>query len=695
MADITGIFHGGFTPLDKLLISSTELADPVSAFICEARENGIEIDDRFVADGTIQRFPAQDSKRGELDGWAVLHLDGPVPVGVYGSFKGGGWDRKWIPNIGREMTMIERMKTDQWLSELRRRREEAKRVAQEDAARRAEDEVGSLADASDDHPYLVSKRVRSYGLKVDSAGRLVIPITSHDGEIQSYQRISHDGTKRFLKGGKIEGGFFEIRGSRSVIYVCEGYATGASIHEATGCTVLAAFNAGNLVPVARAAREMFPAARMYIAADNDQFTDGNPGVTKAKQAAHEARAEVVHPIFGDELLGSKPTDFNDLHVLCGIDQVRKYLGAASPSTAKSKFELVRVSDFTIEDTDYVIDKYIEADSLDLMFGEPGCGKSFVAIDMACCVASGIPWHGHEVKKGPVIYIAGEGQNGITKRFKAWCVKHNYSMQNLAVFRSKRAAQLYDMSVAVDVAESVRAIVDEIGEYPSMIVIDTVARNMGGDENSTQDMNQFIEHVDALLRHPYRAAVMLVHHSGKASPGQARGSTALRGALDAEYMVEQDGGSKMIKMTNKKMKDGEVPTDISFSIKQVGLGVQGKAGEIVGAYLDAVDISGFLNQSNAALKQLGKNQRAAHEILVSLDYARKRDGSEAPITLDDWYSSMKSKGITDRRRLGEIKDALIFKKIISVDQFGNISLLIGEVDKENGVSEMSDSDANRT
>ena len=671
---MTQIFSGGFHPMEKIITGNTELADPCSAFVEIVRENGIEINDRFAPDGTIQRFPASDSKRGELDGWAVLHLDGPVPVGVFGSFKGGGWDQKWVADIGREMSFIEKAKTDQWLSELRRKRDEAKKIANADAARRAEDEVGSLADASNDHPYLVRKQVKSYGLKVDSAGRIVIPLINSDGEIQSYQRISHDGQKRFLKNGKIDGGFFEIRGSRNSVYVCEGYATGASVFEATGCTIMVAFNAGNLVSVSKLAREMFPAAKMYIAADNDQFTDGNPGMAKAKLAAHEARAEVVYPVFRDEFLAEKPTDFNDLHVKCGIEEVKKYLGFHFESRHRAKFEFSRVDSLEIRETQYIIGGHLEADSLNLIFGEPGCGKSFISIDMACCVATGTPWHGHEVQKGLVIYIAGEGHNGLAKRFRAWSMAHGKSLDGAPLYKSKKAAQLYDVSVAIDVADAVREIVEQAGVEPSMIIIDTVARNMGGDENSTQDMNQFIENIDSLLRVPYQCAVLLVHHSGKASPGQARGSTALRGALDAEYQVEMDGTSKMIKMENRKMKDGEVPAPKSFSIKQVGLGVYGADGsEIVGAALETVDISGLVGVVKEKSITLTKNQGIAFNTLCSLVKMREIEPVSVPITTDDWRDACHENGL-ERNRFREAKDALAAKKVVSISSIGIVSLI---------------------
>lgn len=674
--DLSKLFAGGFKAMDAVA-TGFDLADPLSAFIDACRDNGIEIDHSFSPDGEIHRFPEQGSKRGEKDAWAVLHLDGPVPVGTFGSFKAGGWEKRWVANIGREMSLIERAETERWLSENKRRRDEAKRQMQDDAARRAEDEVGSLADASDDHPYLVRKGVSAHGIKIDRAGRLVIPITNADGEIQSYQRIDQDGSKRYLKGGKKIGGYYEIRGARSAIYVCEGFATGATVSKATGCSVFVAFDATNLAAVAKSVREMFPATKMFIAADNDQFTDGNPGLTKARAAAIEVGAEVVHPEFDESLMAQKPTDFNDLQQMSGIDEVRRYLGRQQVAR-KSQFELSHVAGLEITDVDYIIDGHIEADSLDLIFGEPGCGKSFVSIDMACCVATGTPWHGHEVKKGLVIYIAGEGHNGLAKRFKAWSIDRQVSLAGAPLFKSHRAAQLYDMSVAVDVAAAVQEVSEQVGEPPRLIIIDTVARNMGGDENSTQDMNQFIEHIDALLRHPYKAAVLLIHHSGKASPGQARGSTALRGALDAEFQVEMDDTTKMIQMRNRKMKDGEVPADKAFAIKKVGLGVLGKRGEeICGAALETVDLSGVLAQaSNGGRDYLGKNQRKALVALEMLIRAREIDKHDVPVTLDDWREACKEHGI-DRFGFRDSKDSLAAKRKVHINSAGVVTILPDE------------------
>jgi hypothetical protein len=196
--------------------------------------------------------------------------------------------------------------------------------------------------------------------------------------------------------------------------------------------------------------------------------------------------------------------------------------------------------------------------------------------------------------------------------------------------------------------------------------------MGGDENSTQDMNQFIDHIDALLRHPHKSSILLVHHSGKASPGQARGSTALRGALDAEYQIEMDPTSKSITMENRKMKDGEVPAQKSFNIRQIGLGKYGSDGsEIMGASLETVDISGLINNIKNKNENLTKNQRVIMNSLI-----RITAGNNNEITIDDWREASADAGIA-RNRFHEAKDALLAKRIISISTIGIVNIIENE------------------
>jgi putative DNA primase/helicase len=228
-----------------------------------------------------------------------------------------------------------------------RRQYEAQRQAN---ASSAADIAWEAAEPCAAHPYLARKGVQSYGLRVgrwtrinDDTGEIWLDITDallvpiRDGKkLVSLQAIfpTKDNAlhrdKDFLPGGKKRGCFYAIgrpsTEATPTVVICEGYATAASIHEATGYPVVMAFDAGNLGPVAERIRSKYPAARIIIAADNDQWTTTpieNPGVHYARMAAQTCSAHVAAPEFADT--GSMPTDFNDLHMLEGIEAVRRQI----------------------------------------------------------------------------------------------------------------------------------------------------------------------------------------------------------------------------------------------------------------------------------------------------------------------------------------------------------------------------------
>jgi phage/plasmid primase-like uncharacterized protein len=662
MTNLTSIFPNGFAAA----IESQDLINPEAAFRTHCEANGLLIKD-LIADGEIHRVAHVSSKKGSLDGWYILHTSGKVPVGIAGCWKEPTFESKWVADIGRTMSFTERFEHDKWVADLKAKKEAERLASQAVAAERAEDEVGTYADASDDHPYLVRKHISAHGVKIDRAGRLVVPVVNQSGEILSYQTIDAEGNKRFLKGGKIEGGFYELRGNRKIVFVGEGFATCASIFEATGYTVMVAFDCGNLAKVAKAAKEMFPGSKIVIGADNDQFTEGNPGVTKGRAAAALVFGEIVYPSFGDaDMVDNKPTDWNDLHCLQGLDAVKEQIErVAGPVRDKLAFEFSRADSLELTEIKWVVDDYIEADSLAQVFGDPGGGKSFVSIDLACCVATGKDWHGHQVQQGAVFYIAGEGHNGLARRFKGWELGNGISLDGAPLFKSHRAAQLYDATEAALVADSIKTLSAECGHIPSMIVIDTLARNMGGDENSTQDMNSFIQHLDTYLRQDYKCCVLVVHHSGAMDKDRSRGSTALKGALDAEYKCQLDSGSKTIQFESKKMKDAEMPAAKNFQITQVDLPISDKHGNAVkGAYLTSVDISGLVSNIQKK-KTIPGNQRIALNCLVAIEQHKRTeglDGMDVSASYDEWRDSAKGHGL-DYRRFKEASAALVKKEMV--------------------------------
>jgi phage/plasmid primase-like uncharacterized protein len=664
MADLTSIFKGGFTALDKITLGSLDLARPEEAFRDEMKLRGLDVE-YVSADGEIHRVPLINGKKNEKDAYYALHVDGPVPVGVYGSWKEPQFEAKWVADIGRAMTISEQAAQSKWFNELKAKREAARKQTQDEAAELAEELVGTLADASDEHPYLVSKGVKAHGIKIDRAGDLIIPFGNISGEMQSFQRIKPDGSKRYQKGGKREGGFFELRGDRKLVIICEGYATCATVHEATGATVFMAGDTSGLMWTAKAARELYPAARILIGADNDHATEGNPGLAKARLAARAINADVVYPEFSEADYAGQPkscTDFNDLARVRGLDDVAQQIGLVTRHDTTS-FKFVRVDGLELKEISWLVESYIEADSLAQVFGDPGCGKSFVAIDLACCVSTGTPWHGHEVTQGAVFYIAGEGHNGLARRFKAWELGTGASLDGAPLYKSQRAAMLYDASEAAIVAQAIEAMAKEAG-HPAMIIIDTLARNMGGDENSTEDMNAFIAHLDLYFRQKWGCCVVIVHHSGAMDKDRSRGSTALRGAMDAEYKVELLPAGQ-VQFSGKKMKDAEIPKPLTFALTQVDLPLYDRFMQpIKGAYLvnQTADISAVVEQAVERQTGMGKNQQKALNVLAGLVMQRKKDGGGV-VLVSEWREGcMKT---MDRNQFWRAKNNLTEKGVIVI------------------------------
>lgn len=288
--------------------------NPLDAFRDTLAAAGLRTEDQFIDDGKIHRFTVHGDKPKSLNGWYVLHTDG-VPAGAFGSWK-HDVSGTWCAKTETEFTAAESAEYRQRIEAMRKEREAEQQRVRQEARERAALIWGSLQPANDNHPYLVRKQVKAFGIR-ESRGSLVIPVISADGVLQSLQFIDPAGNKLFLKGGMKAGCYFRIGYSAPTdrVIVAEGYATAASLHMAHGCPVAVAFDAGNLEAVSKAIRDKLPAGiEMEIWADNDLHTNGNPGLTKATKAAAATGAKVVVP----EIAG----DWNDVAVAEGIDAVR-------------------------------------------------------------------------------------------------------------------------------------------------------------------------------------------------------------------------------------------------------------------------------------------------------------------------------------------------------------------------------------
>lgn len=297
---------------------------------------GLIAPDEIETDGALHRF-ASNGKRGDLSGWYVLHSDG-IPAGRFGDWR-SGLSQTWCADIGRELSAKEKAAHRDKVEAMRRERK-AEEMRRHDDARQKSQETWWRAGAVLDHPYLKRKGVKGYGLRMLDKS-LIVPLRDTGAIMHSLQIIGQDGRKLFLSGGRIKGCYFGIGKPNGVLCIAEGYATGASIHEATGYAVAVGFYAGNLLHVANAIRSRFPDTHIIVCADDDYLTAGNPGLTKARVAAHAVGGIVAVPDFGhDRPQGA--TDFNDLHRARGLEAVsaviaeyRSYSDQRSSSGSKS------------------------------------------------------------------------------------------------------------------------------------------------------------------------------------------------------------------------------------------------------------------------------------------------------------------------------------------------------------------------
>ena len=300
--------------------------EPLEQFKAALSGRGIIPPDNIQSDGVIHRCNAE-GKNGKGDASYLLHLDG-IPAGGFENFRDGqGW-QNWRADIGRGIS-IEEKADHQKRIEAARQKWEAEQQEQRAKARAQASETWEAAEREFEHPYLSRKGVKAHGARrVKSTGALVIPLRDTAGKLHSLQFINAKGEKRFLKGGRKHGCYFPIGKPDGTLCIAEGFATGASIHEATGYPVAVAFDAGNLLPVAQALRKKYPDAVLIVCADDDHQTAGNPGLTKARETAQAIGGRVAVPDFGD-MRQEGQTDFNDLHKAQGLEAVKRCITAAT------------------------------------------------------------------------------------------------------------------------------------------------------------------------------------------------------------------------------------------------------------------------------------------------------------------------------------------------------------------------------
>jgi phage/plasmid primase-like uncharacterized protein len=491
---------------------------------------------------------------------------------------------------------------------------EAEQAERRDAAMRKARERWIAADpAYTSHPYLSAKGIRPNGTRLDGA-HILVPLHGVDGKIQSLQTIDARGHKLFCSDLPTAAGMFvlghRIADATAPVLVCEGFATGAALHEATGRTVVVAFTAGNLAKVAERLAATHSGTDWIVAGDDDRGKAKNPGREAAIAAAYILGCRAVFPTFPAASLG---TDFNDMAVLSGMEAVRALLDTGSTAddahTHPDVYETLSLDEIVnMPLPQWRIDGLIPEHGLVLLYGKPGEHKTFIALDMVLRTAYGIDWHSRAVRQTGVLYIAGEGRFGIGQRIKGWRKKHGLEGVDAPFKLLPIAVHMLDPASIQKLKRTIDQVRTEVDFEIGMVVIDTVSRSIPGqDENSQEAMSLFIDACTELQNH-CGGTVLGIHHSGKDVERGMRGSTVLLGGCDTAIRVAKDEAHTVLSV--EKQKDGEEIDDVHFTMEVVDLTTR------LGA--EQSTLVPVVGPAAIPIQQKGLSWHQIHEIFKSVD-----------------------------------------------------------------------------
>lgn len=329
---------------------------------------------------------------------------------------------------------------------------------------------------------------------------------------------------------------------------------------------------------------------------------------------HQATSNVVASILrasgaNPAAIGSVYSIVEDLHKQIEKDKATYYVDENNNLQKRKIFSTAKeLRERSRKPTSWLVKDFFELNAVSMIWGPPGSGKSFVALDIAACVSQGVHWNGHRVEQGAVFYFAGEGHEGIGRRLDAWTIGTGVDCSE-DFFISDFAINMFNEEEAKSVVEEIR---NTITKNPvKLVVIDTLARSMiGGDENSAVDMSKFMNILDRFLIKPLKINVMIIHHSGVAG-GRYRGSTAIQGALDQEFEVTKDPVIK--KFICHKMKDAIKPPTQKFELKSVYIDTYedqwGDKSESTSAY------SKFMDQSHLTAAPVSAEKVLTHDVFL--------------------------------------------------------------------------------
>jgi len=496
-----------------------------------------------------------------------------------------------------------------------------------EAAKLAQDAYEQASECLPSHPYLQRKGITPQReCRQDKRGVLLIPLRDQQDRLQSLQKILPDGTKRFFPGGKIQGGRLVIAGDDTLpLCLCEGYATGISIHRATGCSVGIAFSAGNLLPVAKGLRDQNPMRDIIICADNDK---SDIGQYKGSKAAIAIKARLVVPSFASD----EGSDFNDLQQQTSLDEVRRQImepevKACSPNTVSPALKAMGLGEFLaleLPKREYLLYPVLPVQGLVIAYAPRGLGKTFVALSMALAVACGATvfnWQAPHARS--VLYLDGEMpahamQERLSGLLKGFGFKPPSDDSLRIITPDIQTVSMPDLTTR-DGQEAVEPFLSGV----ALVVIDNLATLCRtGKENEAQSWQPVQTWFLALRRRGI--SVLVIHHAGKS--GDQRGTSAKEDIMDTVISLRRPEGYEMsegarleVHLTKARGIAGEVVKPFEIRLDAEGDALRWTTLEI--HYEKEEQLKALLAEGYSireAAKEMGITKSAAHRLKQKME-----------------------------------------------------------------------------